>query len=390
MALSRTIELKHRGRTIDANVSFVMDLTRFSLAFAVAAGHWTQPFFQEGWVDLTPMAFAAVGGFFVLSGFTIRMLNPTGSFALTRYGIDRISRLWSVALPALLITGLLDFTSYCINDRYYIDHWGDSIDHPIFRFLVNSVFLSQIWGHNVSPLSNSPYWSLSYEAIFYILFGFFMARRIIPMLIAAIIAGPNILYLMILWLMGVAAFEIFDRSHTPKRSVVLCVSSAFTAIVLCLILSTRFADVKYILDICKNRYFGVFNTSLGMVNNTFVIAALLFAPILLSLLSGARLLGSFMTVSTPIVRLSRRIGDFTFPLYLFHFPLFVLCGSIGFYDRHSAVQKIGVFTGVCCLIFLITPLTTTFKNQLRQVLQRGIGTFSASKVSVRPGSSKIG
>ncbi len=93
MALSKTIELKHRGRTIEAHLSFVMDFTRFSLAFAVAAGHWTQPFFQEGWVDLTPMAFAAVGGFFVLSGFTIRMLNPTGSFALTRYGIDRISRL---------------------------------------------------------------------------------------------------------------------------------------------------------------------------------------------------------------------------------------------------------------------------------------------------------
>ena len=68
------------------------------------------------------------------------------------------------------------------------------------------------------------------------------------------------------------------------------------------------------------------------------------------------------------VSIGRRLGEFTFPLYLLHFPLFVLCGAIGFYDRHSAIQKVATFAAVCVLIFTVAPASTAFKLWLQKAL----------------------
>ena len=39
-------------------------------AILVAAAHWMQGYFQEGWPDITFYAMGSVGGFFILSGFS--------------------------------------------------------------------------------------------------------------------------------------------------------------------------------------------------------------------------------------------------------------------------------------------------------------------------------
>src|SRR6478609_5001320 len=101
------------GRKVPPVTSLVLDIARFVLALSVALGHWTQGYFQETWPDLTNGAIAAVGGFFVLSGYTIRLLTPAEqSFSGVNFFVERLSRLWSVALPALLLTVVLDLISY--------------------------------------------------------------------------------------------------------------------------------------------------------------------------------------------------------------------------------------------------------------------------------------
>ena len=201
-------------RVIDPNISIFLDLTRFLLALAVAFGHWTQPAFQDGWKNQMGMAVAAVGGFFILSGFTIRMVTSHKRFRLSQYCSDRLSRLWSVVLPALVITFVLDFLSHRINPQYYLDNWGMYTSNPLYRFVMNAGFIAQLWNLDISPLSDRPFWSLSYEAWFYILFGLCMGRWWIFLILAMVMAGPSILCLMILWLIGVVIFDIFESANT--------------------------------------------------------------------------------------------------------------------------------------------------------------------------------
>ena len=226
------------GRKVPPVTSLVLDMTRFTLAISVAVGHWTQGYFQETWPDLTNLAIAAVGGFFVLSGYTIRLLTPAEqSFSAASFFVERLSRLWSVALPALLLTIVLDLTSFSVGRQYYMQSWGTFTTHPFFRIAVNVGFISQCWGWDIKPFSNSPFWSLSYEAGFYLLYGLFRGlqdwRRWAALFAVALVLGPNILLMLLVWLSGVALYDLTDRVSRRTSSLWprIAIASAATAAV---------------------------------------------------------------------------------------------------------------------------------------------------------------
>lgn len=58
--------------SIDPTLSIVLDFIRFSLAAIVTWGHLTSPAYSAGQPNILDGSVAAVGGFFVLSGYTIR------------------------------------------------------------------------------------------------------------------------------------------------------------------------------------------------------------------------------------------------------------------------------------------------------------------------------
>lgn len=133
-------------------------MVRFAAALTVALGHVTQDFFSDNTKDLTNYAFGAVGVFFVLSGFVIRYITRTRVGALRAYAIDRASRIYSVALPCLLLTILLDSISYSANPSFYLKHWGEGLRHPVKDLVLTSLYLGQAWFQNIWPLSNGPFW----------------------------------------------------------------------------------------------------------------------------------------------------------------------------------------------------------------------------------------
>jgi peptidoglycan/LPS O-acetylase OafA/YrhL len=354
-------------KTITPSVSASLHIIRFILALSVVGGHWTQPSFQEGWPDRTKVAVFAVVCFFVLSGFTIRMITFGRPFQADRYFVDRLSRLWSVALPALLVTCLLDSVSLHINPAYYMSHWGPLLnDRPIVQqVLANAFFVSHLWNLHISPLSNSPFWSLAYEAWYYVLYALYVSKRYFFLLAAALIAGPSILFLMILWLLGVVTFDIFNRADTRRSLVMLGTFSFVLAAALWTIGAEYSGGIHRLYGVIQNGYFTALHASPGRAAFVYMLPGFIFAPLLLAILSVARLLDTRIQLPKAASDYSAAIGEFTFPLYLLHFPLLVLCGAAGFYDRHSALQKLCVFFGVCILIFAITPLTTRFKTWLR-------------------------
>lgn len=355
-------------RGIDSSASVALDLVRFLLAFSVATAHWSQRYFQDGRPDITALSLAAVGGFFVLSGFTIRFITAGSAFRLDDYLIRRLARLWSVALPALLATAVLDSLAAHINPGFYLANWHQ--EFPLLRLVANALFVSQPWGADIEPLSNSPFWSVAYEAWFYILYGLVLARKPLWALAMALAAGPNIWFLMPLWGSGMVAYELLARARTRAQlTSLLC-----AALVLCALiagaLGTRWDDVHAGYERLLGAYFGFFHVDPARAGRSFGLTAgaVVFAPSMLALLAAIKLVSPRVPEAT--VKIARWLGEFTFPLYLLHVPLFVLCASIGFYDRHSSIETAGTFLAVCLLISLAVPLTNRFKGALQRVLPK--------------------
>ena len=193
-------------------LSLYLDALRFSAALVVFVGHYST---QRHGGGLFWQAFlygrTAVLVFFVLSGFVIAWITETKEKTFEEYALSRAARLYSVILPVFLITALLDSLGSAIDPRLYELEWRLSTVHPLLGYGLSVVFLGQSWTLDVAPRSDLPFWSLNYEAWYYVLFAaatFLRGwRRMAALSAAALMAGPKILLLFPVWLMGAAAWR---------------------------------------------------------------------------------------------------------------------------------------------------------------------------------------
>jgi peptidoglycan/LPS O-acetylase OafA/YrhL len=376
------------GRNVPPVTSLVLDITRFALALTVAFCHWTQGYFQDAWPDLTNLAIAAVGGFFILSGYTIRLLTPvTQNFSGLGFFVERLSRLWSVALPALLLTLVLDLTSRSVGHDYYDKYWGLFTTYPLFRIAVNVGFVSQCWGWDIKPFSNSPFWSLSYEAGFYTLYGIYRAlrgwRRTSALLAVSLLLGPNVILMLLVWLGGVVLYDVTDRVPRKPSSFGLRVATA-SAVAVAVAWFSFGPAPQLARELTRRIVAGFANAqaTLGLpgplrldnrrIDGYLLLGAVGFWLLFAAFLPLCRELDNRLTVPKRLLRLGRAAGNFTFPLYLLHFPLFVLLGALGLYDRDSALQKLACLALVCAVIVAASPLFDVCKFALRRYLEAGV------------------
>ena len=168
-------------------VSAFLDLVRLLAAIAVFLSHasWQDHTGGVLW-QLGTIGREAVDVFFVLSGFVIG--HAAQGRTLRDYMLSRLARVYSVALPAVVLT-------------FVLDGIGRSVLPALSHGFCN------IWGAEVSPGSDIPYWSLGFEAWYYLAFGLlvFLPRRWgwVGAVGAMVVAGPGIAVLFPLWLLGV-------------------------------------------------------------------------------------------------------------------------------------------------------------------------------------------
>ena len=108
----------------------------------------------------------------------------------------------------------------------------------------------------------------------------------------------------------------------------------------------------------------------------------------LTLIATALLFFAIFIVATPILNrivlhppararaIVRWFGNLTFPIYLFHFPMFVFLGALQLYDRNSVLRRVAAFLLVLAIIAAIAPATDYFKIRLRTTLS---WTFTKSR-----------
>ncbi len=347
--------------------SLLLDVLRFSLCLLVLAGHMSQGWFGGGWPNLMPLADGAVPGFFVLSGFVIRYVTRTRERDGRRYFASRASRIYSVVLPAIVLTAVLDALTRRIDPvlyRYVLQPttWRDVPAHV----LVNLLFLRESWGHAVLLLSNIPMWSLGYEVPYYVLFGFatFLKgpARIVALLLCGLVAGPQVLFLLPIWWSGIWLYDLWQWFRSPRASASARAALLAGAVAALLFLylplggTTGFQRIASLPNPLALLHQPVVRASMF----EYSTGLLSFATLLLLLCSTDLLR---LPKHTPAVSTVRFVAESTFTLYLFHFPMLMFAGALHLYS--TSLDKVLVMAAIVVFCIAASVPIGRFKRWLR-------------------------
>jgi peptidoglycan/LPS O-acetylase OafA/YrhL len=356
---------------VNRETSIYLDLVRFTAALVVFASHFGTTKLTGGlfW-QFQPYGPPAVAVFFVLSGFVIGFVTDQRETAGLVYGVSRAARIYSVALPALVATFVLDRLGHLANPAVY-EVLRDSPPEAV-QFISGLFFCNELWYNHIIIGSNSAYWSLGYEVWYYIIFGlaaFGPARwRWGLVALACAIAGPKILTELPLWLMGLGAYRLCARGSIGLAAgLVLCLGS------MALWGSYEAAAALW------GRPFDVLDFRQNLMQN-YVIGTL-FAIHIVGFSACARLIGPVLaTMERPI----RWLAGATLTIYLFHQPVGYLLAAISPAPASSAVNRVIVFGGTAVCLLLIAQLTERRKDSWRRGIMRVATMAVGPRAAKRP------
>ena len=202
-------------------LSIWLDALRVLATIVVVVSHVAYPRFTRGdyiFIRELNLGSDSVIVFFVISGMVIAYAAGRDR-KLSTYAFNRITRLLSVLIPALLLTFLFDQIGKSIGPAAYTSFYNPA---SLGELLMRGVTMSNEWGsfERIRLGSNGPLWSLSYEAAYYVIFAaaFFLsgARRVAIVILIALVVGPRVLLLMPAWVMGVWLWN-WVASNGPDR-----------------------------------------------------------------------------------------------------------------------------------------------------------------------------
>ena len=217
MSMLRRDRLVNTSAPLEDGFSLYLDLVRFLAAMCVFIGHATESgSLYVGYLPFGNFKHDAVIIFFVLSGLVICATATRPGETWITYLTARASRIYSVAIPAVA----LSFGLQAIAAFLEPGHSQPEPSADVFLPLSALLFILQSWHPQALPW-NGPYWSLCYEVWYYIIFGILLfvrnpGRRNAVAACAALIAGPAILLLFPIWLMGVWIAQRPRFSLGPK------------------------------------------------------------------------------------------------------------------------------------------------------------------------------
>jgi peptidoglycan/LPS O-acetylase OafA/YrhL len=196
-------------RAISKSESVMLDAIRSCAAFMVFASHWsTYSGNDQKYHYVYASGFLGVLIFFVLSGYVIAAATAKRETAASAYAIARIARLYSVALPVLFLLPIMD-AAMAVHYPAAVHQMSDS-NYPVLRILVSLIFANWWWFSQFGAFTDGPYWSLSFEAAYYVIWGFYLFGgkwRWSGIIVTGLIVGPKILLLLPVWLAGALLFR---------------------------------------------------------------------------------------------------------------------------------------------------------------------------------------
>lgn len=342
---------------------FFLDMVRGTAAVLVVMGHLRSflftPWTQGGLITyifyaLTSLGHQAVIVFFVLSGFFVgsSFINHPN---FNKYLLKRLIRLYTVILPALLLTYILDLIGIRVlkaiplyagfGNNHVLNF--DAIQRLNFEtFLSNILFLQDILYASFG--TNASLWSLAYEFWFYVLFPLsysiiYCKKHIIRIInftlfvsILFIIGIKGITYYLI-WLMGVVIYVCYQKRYKVIEKLL---NSKYTfAIVFILLFLAVLASLIYKnlqIDLILGLFFSIFILNLLYKNFEF-------KPFL--------------------NKIAYSLSQISFSLYAIHLPIIVL--FYGYYDLKLTISIYNIafyFLIILLLVILAKIFWLIFKK----------------------------
>ncbi|MFT4805698.1 MAG: peptidoglycan/LPS O-acetylase OafA/YrhL [Sediminicola sp.] len=348
---------------MNQSTSIYLDFIRFLAALVVFFSHASVEKFTGDNKFLTLFrAFDhdAVVIFFVLSGYVITYVAHEKEKTIDIFFIKRFAKLYSVVIPALLISLMLEMALVFSVLDFQLSHTDN---YPALTYLVNLSFLNQIWFLNSSPFLNTPFWSLGYEFWYYVLFGalFYLKKhRAIVFLILTLIVGPSVLMLFPVWLMGYCVYAISIRKRIPQLVGWLLFIGSIAAYFIYNIYGSKQAILVFSYAIFQSYIGNDYINYLGW--SKYVLSDLA-----VGLLVTANFIG-FISISDKfkyvLERLEKPIrffASFTFILYLAHLPLLHFLAAI-FKDLPIETSAPLVFLGTLLAIWLLAYVSEKKKR----------------------------
>lgn len=383
----RCVELLYKP-TMNPSLSIYLDAVRLIAAVLVLLGHafnYTEGHFSA----LAGHGAASVAVFFVLSGFVIAFVTDKKEHTGRDYGISRASRMYSVAIGALVVTVLTDYIGTRVDMAPYSGFWVGSGTAQRFNegyfnpnwtwldLLRLATFTNELWQSHVQVGSNEPYWSLGFEVWYYVIFGLYLFAptgrlgRIGLASLAALVAGPKICLYLPLWLLGVACYKILTASSSRLDQVPTGVAIATFASTGVFYLLAR----KYSAPMTQSMFLPVgLNIKTAMTVLHFHFIGLLFCLNLLSF----HLLSKRMTWIPEMTQKWKKqiqwTAGATFTLYLMHQPLLLMSLALNPFERGSTTWAYTSLAVTLGLVFLVAELTERKKNLWKGWLERLLWT----------------
>lgn len=346
---------------------------RIVASLAVFFGH--AAYFTNGQFSVLPgNASEAVAIFFVLSGFVIGHVVATGETQASQYAVARMARLFSVAVPTIIVTLLADHIGAQFSHALYDGQPYFNQDSGMSDVLRDLSFTNEIWNSHVFVGSDEPYWSLGFEVSYYVIFGVVAflplsrAARLFAAAVLLVAVGPKIAVYFGLWLLGVTSYQIvrhLDRDIESRRIGRWLAIYLATPILYVLL---RFAHHKSGLA-WKTMYapFEVSRENLLSVIYFYAIGIFCAANIIaFSVIARApRLTSIVKRAARPV----RWFAGATFTLYLAHQPILIAVLSIEAGHKSKLAAYVAVATTLA-IVLVLAEVSERRKQFWRTLLSR--------------------
>jgi peptidoglycan/LPS O-acetylase OafA/YrhL len=339
-------------KQISPEVSVYLDVARVTAALVVFGSHICSSKLTGGlfW-QLASYGRPGVDVFFVISGFVITHATRNRNRGARDYALSRAARIYSVALPAVILTVVMDLI-------------GKYVRPEVYSFIppVAGGFTATIWQATraltfttLSIGSDIPYWSLVYEVWYYVAFGIMLfTRGIYRWLILAtlmVTCGIDISLRFPLWLLGILVYHYSGRLRLTMASGVAITILGWVGLAVAGVGLARNASSPYLL---------AWEYGIGLS----------FAVSIIGVSQCPGVLGTEARMA------AQRLASVTFSFYLFHMPLVLFLAAMSPWQVATTEHRLLIIFGTLAAVVILAQFTEAKKDMWKAF-------FSASLDQVR-------
>ena len=355
------------------HLSIYLDFVRVLATLVVFVGHakiFYRPLYE--FCEIHNPGRDAVIVFFVLSGYVISWCAATREKTLDAYVVNRAARIYSVAIPAIVLGMLVSVLLWW----QFSEPLHYAMKKPWLYVPVYLSFLGESWTLSETPPHQFPYWSIDYEVFYYVIFAsWWYVRGMLGLGLAAffaLIAGPKIVAMFPLWVLGSLIFFWGQRRAPPRiwAWVLFLGSIAF-------FLAIKVFELDARLDAWDRTVLAD------------LIPMVLADPILGDWLIGATfalnivgVLGLRIPWGSSAQRVVQWSASHSFSIYLFHWPLFILLSKF-YTENDSFIGLVQMLVVSLVFIYALSYVSERRKGAYRNFFKALIGGLGRLPVKFR-------